>query len=176
MKINILFFIIFFVEGIFFLVLALIFKNRDKNILERSTQVVIGKVVKYTLVGNKGIYYPVVEYIVNNIHYYQRLKYSFIITKSSSFKNINPEIENSFLDTKLVIRRNIHFSRNVLQDKFPIGTELAVYYNPSNPKESYVLRFTKNPCIKIFLITSILFTILSFIGLLLFPNELLFIK
>ena len=176
MKTNILFFIIFFTEGITFLVLTLIFKNRDKNILERSTQVVVGKVVKYTLVGNKGIYYPVVEYIVNNIHYYQRLKYSFIITKSSSFKNINPEIENNFLDTKLVINRNTHISRNMLKDKFPIGSELAVYYNPNNPKESYVLRFSKNPCIKIFLIIGILFTVLSFIGLVLLSNDLMSIK
>ncbi|MDV4152281.1 hypothetical protein R0131_15755 [Clostridium sp. AL.422] len=176
MKTSILFFLIFFIEGIIFLILTLFFKNRDKNILERANQIVIGKVTKYTLLGNKGVYYPIVEYIVNDVTYNQRLKYSWIITKSSSFKNINPEIENNFLDTNLVISKNAHVSRNILIDKFPIGSELAVYYNPSNPKESYVLRFTKNPCIKIFLIVSILFISLSFIGLVLLPNNLISLK
>ena len=176
MKTNILFFIIFFTEGIIFLILTFIFNNRDKNILKRANQITIGKVTNYTLLGNKGIYFPIVQYTVNDIIYNQRLKYSWIITKSSSFKNINPEIENNFLDTKLVISRNTHISRNVLQDKFPIGSELAVYYNPNNPKESYVLRFSKNPCIKIFLIIGILFTVLSFIGLVLLSNDLMSIK
>lgn len=171
MKVNILLFLIFFIDGLVLLVLSLFLKNRDKHTLERSTQIFMGKVVKYTLLGNKGVYFPIIEYIVNDITYNQRLKYGWIITKSSSFKNITPDIENNFLDTNLVINKNIHVSRNILIDKFPIGTELAVYYNPSNPKESYVLRFTKNPSIKIFLIVSILFIILSFVISIFLPNN-----
>lgn len=173
MKINILFFIMFFIDGLVFLLLALIFKNRDTNILKRCTQVAKGKVAKYTLWSNNGVYFPIVEYIVNNITYNQRLRYSFVISKSSSFKNVNSEVEINFSDTNLVISKNAHISTNVLKDKFPIGTELDVYYNPSNPKESYVLRFLKSPCIKIFLIVSILFIVLSFIGLVLLPNDLI---
>ena len=175
-KINILLFLIFFINGLILLTLALFFKKRDKNILERSTQVVIGKVVKHTLLSNKSVYFPIIEYIVNGITYNQRLKYSWIITKSSPFKSINPDIENDILDTNLVINKNVYISRNVLIDKFPVGTELAVYYNPNYPKESYVLRFTKNPCVKIFFITSILFIALSFIVLMFLPNNLISIN
>ncbi|MCF0147377.1 MAG: DUF3592 domain-containing protein [Clostridium sp.] len=171
MKINILLFLIFFIDGLALSGLSLFLKNRDKNTLERSTEIVMGRVVKYSLLGKSGVYFPILEYIVNEVAYYQRLKYSWIITKSSSFKIITPDIENNYLDTKLVIIKNSHFSRNVLVDKFPIGTELPVYYNPSNPKESYVLRFSKNPVTNIFLAVGILFIILSFMILVFLPNS-----
>ena len=103
-----------------------------------------GKVIKYTLWNNNGVYFPIVEYIVNDIKYNQRLKYGWVINKSSSFNKMNTEVESDVLVKNLVIKGNTHISTNVLKEHFPIGTELDVFYNLENPAKSYVIRFVKN--------------------------------
>ena len=171
MEINFLFFIIFFAIGLVFLLISLIFKYKSSNTIKKCNQVVKGKVIKYTLWGNNGVYFPIVEYLVNNISYTQRLKYGWIVSKSSSFNNVKSEVNNNVEDANLNISKNAHLSTNVLKDKFPIGTEVDVYYNPEAPKESYVLRFVKSPLIIIFLGTGLMFIILAFLGLSFLPNN-----
>ena len=171
MKINILFFIIFFAIGLILLLISLMFIYKDSATIKRCNEVVKGKVIKYTLWGNNGVYFPIVEYAVNNISYTQRLKYGWIVSKSSSLNNVKSEVNNNAEDTNLNISRNAHISTNPLKDKFPVGTELDVYYNPENPKESYVLRFVKSPMIRILLITAIMFIIIAFIGFAFLPNN-----
>ena len=170
MKINLLFFIIFISLGLIFVLLALIFKNRDKKIVKQCNQIVKGKVVKYTLYNNSGVHFPVIEYVVNNIKYNQTLKYGWIISKSSSFNNVKTEVENDVDNENLVISKNAHFSTNVLKEKFPVGTELNVFYNPQKPKKSYVMRFVKSPMVKVFYLTGLIFIIFSIIGLAFLPK------
>lgn len=31
-----------------------------------------------------------------------------------------------------------------MQEHFPVGAEIEVYYNPDKPKQNYVLRYKKN--------------------------------
>ena len=75
MKINLLFFAIFISVGLILFILSLIFKNKDKKMVKQCNQTTKGKVIKYTLWNNNGVYFPMVEYIVNNVKYNQRLKY-----------------------------------------------------------------------------------------------------
>lgn len=170
MKVNLLFFIIFVSAGLILLILSLIFRSRDKKMFKQCYQTIKGKVIKYTLWNNNGVYFPIVEYIVNNVKYNQRLKYGWIINKSSSFNKVNSEVENDAENDNLIIRSNSHISTNALKEHFPVGTELDVYYNPQNPKKSYVMRFVKNPAITVFLITGLAFVVLSFAGLMFLPN------
>ena len=167
MKVNLLFFITFISMGLIFLFLSLIFNIKDKKIVKQCTNTTKGKVIKYTLWNNNGVYFPIVEYIVNNVKYTQRLKYGYIIKKSSSFNKINTKIENDIENDNLIITNNTHISTNALEKHFPVGSELDVYYNPEKPKKSYVMRFVKNPAIKVFLFTGLLFIALSFVGLML---------
>ena len=163
------FFAIFILIGLIFLILSLIFKNKDKKMVEQCTLTTKGKVIKYTLWNNNGVYFPIVEYIVNNVKYNQRLKYGWIINKSSSFNKVKSEVENDVKNDNLVIRSNTHISTNALKEHFPVGTELDVFYNPHNPNKSYVMRFVKSPAVKVLLFTGLLFIILAFIGLAFLP-------
>ena len=99
----------------------------------------------------------------------QRLKYGWIINKSSSFNKVKSEVENDVKNDNLVIRSNTHISTNALKEHFPVGTELDVFYNPHNPNKSYVMRFVKSPAVKVLLFTGLLFIILAFIGLVFLP-------
>ena len=110
------------------------------------------------------------EYIVNDIKYNQRLKYGWVINKSSSFNKMNTEVESDVLGKNLVIKGNTHISTNVLKEHFPIGTELDVFYNLENPAKSYVIRFVKNPAVKVLFFIGLFFIILAFIGLLILPK------
>lgn len=169
MKINLLFFIIFISVGLIFLILSIIFRNKDKKMVEQCNQKTKGKVIKYTLWNNNGVHFPIVEYIVNNAKYNQKLKYGWIINKSSSFNKVKTKVENNVKEENLVMNSNTHIYTNVLEEHFPVGTELDVFYNPQNPHKSYVMRFVKNPIVKVLFFTGLLFIILAFIGLVFLP-------
>ena len=169
MKINLLFFAIFISVALILLILSLIFKSKDKKMVKQCNQTTKGKVIKYTLWNNNGVYFPIVEYIVNNVKYHQRLKYGWIINKSSLFNKVKSEVENDVKNDNLVIKSNTHISTNALKEHFPVETELDVFYNPHNPNKSYVMRFVKSPAVKVLFFTGLLFIILAFIGLAFLP-------
>lgn len=170
MKINLLFFAIFISVALILLILSLIFKNKDKKMIEQCTLTTKGKVIKYTLWNNNGVHFPIVEYIVNDTKYNQRLKYGWVVNKSSSFNRIKTEVENDVKEGNLVINSNVHISTNPLKEHFPVGTELDVFYNPQNPDKSYVMRFVKNPAVKVLFFIGLLFIVLAFIGLAFLPK------
>ena len=168
MKVS--FFAIFILIGLILLILSLIFKNKDKKMVKQCTLTTKGKVIKYTLWNNNGVHFPIVEYIVNDTKYNQRLKYGWIVNKSSSFNKIKAEVENDVKEGNLVINRNVHICTNALKEHFPVGTELDVFYNPQNPNKSYVMRFVKNPAVKVLFFIGLLFVVLAFIGLAFLPK------
>ena len=163
MKIS--FFVIFMLIGLILLILSLIFKSKDKKMVEQCSLTTKGKVIKYTLWNNNGVHFPIVEYIVNGTKYNQRLKYGWIINKSSSFNKVKYEVENDVKEGNLVINSNAHISTDALKEHFPVGTELDVFYNPQNPDKSYVMRFVKNPAVKVLFFIGLSFIVLAFIGL-----------
>ena len=158
------------VMGLILLILSLIFRSKDKEMIKQCTLTTKGKVIKYTLWNNNGIHFPIVEYLVNETKYNQRLKYGLIINKSSSFNRIKTEVENDIKEQNLVINSNTYIYTNALKEHFPIGTELDVFYNPQNPNKSYVMRFVENPAVKVLFFVGLLFIILSFIGLVFLPK------
>ena len=164
------FFVIFLLTGLILLVLSLIFKKKDKKMVKQCTLTTKGKVIKYTLWNNNGVHFPIVEYIVNDTKYNQRLKYGWVVNKSSSFNRIKTEVENDVKEGNLVINSNVHISTNPLKEHFPVGTELDVFYNPQNPDKSYVMRFVKNPAVKVLFFIGLLFIVLAFIGLAFLPK------
>ena len=164
------FFAIFILIGLIFLILSLIFKNKDKKMVKQCTLTTKGKVIKYTLWNNNGVHFPIVEYIVNDTKYNQRLKYGWIVNKSSSFNKVKTEVENDVKEGNLVINSNAYISTDALKEHFPVGTELDVFYNPQNPDKSYVMRFVKNPAVKVLFFIGLSFIVLAFIGLAFLPK------
>ena len=103
---NMIFFAVFLLIGLVLLILSLVFKNKDKKMVEKCTLSTKGKVIKYTLWNNNGIHFPIVEYVVNDTKYNQRLKYGWIINKSSSFNGVKTKVVNDILGENLVINSN----------------------------------------------------------------------
>lgn len=57
MKIS--FFVIFMLIGLILLILSLIFKSKDKKMVEQCSLTTKGKVIKYTLWNNNGVHFPI---------------------------------------------------------------------------------------------------------------------
>lgn len=164
------FFAIFASMGLILLIVSIILKNKDKKMTRQCTMTTKWWVIKYTLWNNNGVHFPIVKYIVNDTEYNQRLKYGWVVKKSSSFNKIRTEVENDVKDGNLVIKSNANISTNALKEHFPVGTELDVFYNPQNPGKSYVMRYVKNPAVKVLFIIGLAFVILAFIGLAFLPK------
>ena len=109
-----------------------------------------GIIKKYTLATrggeNSGIHLPVVHYIVNGKEYkvvgpeYKAYK---IIAKSSPCGKNEMEYkeENQILKINRTSNSFAGVYNNPIEELYPINSEIDVYYDPSNPKLSYVLRY-----------------------------------
>lgn len=117
---------------------------------KRCTSKVKGIIKKYTLATRggegSGIHLPIVFYIVNGKEYKvvgPEYKAYIIMNKNSSIsKN---EIE--YTEEKQILKINrtsnsfVGIYRNPIEKLYPLNSEIDVYYDPSNPKISYVLRY-----------------------------------
>jgi hypothetical protein ELI_1006 len=135
-----------------FVLFILAFKLFYKYIIQekRCTSKVKGITKKYTLATrggeNSGIHLPVVHYIVNGKEYkvvgpeYKAYK---IIAKSSPFGKNEMEYkeENQILKINRTSNSFAGVYNNPIEELYPINSEIDVYYDPSNPKLSYVLRY-----------------------------------
>lgn len=148
--------IIKIVFGIFLSIGSLVlfilsFKLFYKYIIQekRCISKVKGIIKKYTLATrggeNSGIHLPIVFYIVNGKEYkvvgpeYKAYK---IITKNSPISKNEMEYkeENQILKINRISNSFIGVYNNPIEKLYPINSEIDVYYDPNNPKLSYVLR------------------------------------
>ena len=83
---------------------------------------------------------PVVEYVVNDKAYRRSLEYEWVTTVSLPWKSSKATSNPDLLAKRLVIYTNSSVPYTA-KDFFPLGSPLTVWYNPGNPKESYVERF-----------------------------------
>lgn len=121
---------------------------QEKRCLKKTK----GIVKKYTLSSrggeNSSIHLPVVFYEVD------RKQYKIIGPEYKSYKTISittPLSENKIIDfhedekQKLVIKRKandfIDVYKNPIQEMYPLNSEIDVFYDETNPKLAYVLRY-----------------------------------
>ena len=131
------------------------FKSFYKYLIQkkRCTSKVKGIVKKYTLASrggeDSGVHLPIVFYTVDDKEYkVVGPEYKAFVTTNKS----TPLSENSmyYKEENQVFKINrtsnsfggIH--KNPMRELYPIGTEIDVYYDPKNPKLSYVLRYCNN--------------------------------
>lgn len=155
--------------GLTFFMIGLLIFRADRKMLTGCTQVVKGKVVRFTFWENNGVHFPVVEYVVNNITYKQTLKYGMVLRLSSPAHSFETTVENDVMGNNLIIRANSGIYSNPLVKCFPEGSELDVYYDPQKPKRSYVMRFRKNPGRWVFLLCGLFIIALAVLMLCLVP-------
>ena len=115
---------------------------KTKGIVKRYISVFVGR-------ANSGVRLPVVYYYVNNKEYSVTgplFKSYTHRRKTASTPQTNAEME--FYETAahgLIIKRNFFFifplGGNPMRILYPEGSLLDVYYDPLNPKLSYVVRY-----------------------------------
>ena len=114
---------------------------------KRCTIKTKGIVKKYAANSADGYFSPKVYYTVDNREYKAiGPRYRFIIKKTGS----SPFSENemSFYETEkqdfVIYRKSnsqITINENPMATLYPKGSAIDVYYDPNNPKLSYVLRY-----------------------------------
>ena len=136
-----------------FVLMLLSFKLYYKYLIQekRCTRKTKGVVKKYTLgsrgTENSGIHLPIVYYHVNNKEYKvvgPEYKWYTSTLKSSPFRKNEMSYEEKGNGNFTIERSNNSFlgiKRNPMSELYPLNTEIDVYYDPSNPKLSYVLRY-----------------------------------
>ena len=167
--------ILFLVEiGIFCFVFfyfgkrALFFEKLCKNTVQ-------GKVVKYTFFnygGSGNVRWPIVEYSIKE-HTYNVIgpKYKGVVTvaKQTPWHEIKTEqdywiSEKGWIHIRVNANSSIRISNNIMEEMYPVGTNVTVYYNPKKPKEAYAGKYYTSKysfyALLIFVITLILAIIL----------------
>jgi len=113
--------------------------QKRKN--QSCTQQTKGRVVQYGFPGD-GRMYPIVEYAVDGICYRARKEFRGIITKKLSGFPVGVQAK-AYEDEKgwLHIQRGaIADVRLLAETLWPMGSQMTVYYDPNDPKRSYVDR------------------------------------
>ena len=117
------------------------FYKRELRIKNLSTACVEGIVVGYKYSKPAGP--PIVEYKVDGRTYQRNLDYHRVILVSVPWKSVQATSRSELLAQKITIYRNSVVSvTRVLEDAFPKGSKMTVWYNPACPKESFVERYS----------------------------------
>ena len=114
---------------------------------KRCTAKTKGIVRKYSSTPGNGIGLPKVYYSVDNKEYKvigPRYKGFKQISTTTLMGNNDMEFEET-KDQRFIVKRKLNsfisFKKNPMVVLFPKGSEIDVYYDPNNPKVSYVLRY-----------------------------------
>lgn len=157
-------FILFYLIGVIFVIIGLYILRKPGRLRERCSGEVEGTVIDYNESDDErtsaddsgmndfmdGIKRPVSEYTVDGKTYkvvgpayFCQIDYR---QKQSPEDMGTFEVEN---DVLYVHRIKNHFTKeytfNPYEKLFPVGTEVRVYYDPSNPGFSYADRILENP-------------------------------
>ena len=156
--------------GVLLVILSILFFLKEKRLKKNCISVAKGNVIKYKYLGsnNARSISPVVEYTVGGKKYNAYRHYKKIISKNKYVLN-NDESDNFYIldDTFYINTMGVYHNYRLLaEEKWPLGTELPVFYNPKNPKQGFVEKvITISKTVGIVLLcTGVGLIILSFIS------------
>lgn len=132
--------------------LFLSFKLFYKYLIQekRCTSKVKGTIKKYTLASrggeNSGIHLPIVYYNVDGKEYKvvgPEYKAYITISKNSPIGKNQMEYKenNQVLKINRTSNSFVGIYKNPIEELYPVNSEIDVYFDPNNPKLSYVLRY-----------------------------------
>ena len=141
--------------GVLLVILSILFFLKEKRLKKNCISMAKGNVIKYKYLGsnNARSISPVVEYTVDGKKYNAYRHYKKIISKNKYVLN-NDESDNFYIldDTFYINTIGVYHNYRLLaEEKWPLGTELPVFYNedfmkmkqndgynPKNPKQGFV--------------------------------------
>lgn len=132
-------------------VLVITFKFRWKYMVQekRCTAETTGRVERYSRRSSgsesSGVRAPIVSYSVDGVNYrvtgpeYMRIKTTHVVMPAG-----NPPILEE-KDDALFIKKSANslltYTRNPMEQLYPIGSEVSVFYCPEKPKLAFVKRY-----------------------------------
>lgn len=126
--------------GILLIGAGMLMKAAARKKAKTCTAVTMGTVIDHRFMG-EGRMYPVLEYTVNGTQYRATKQFRGIKTKSLSGLPIRAQA--AYEDPKgwLHVQTGPIARLDTLAEQlWPLGSQMTVYYNPSNPGKSYVER------------------------------------
>ena len=154
---------------------------------KRCTERTEGVIIRYSYALYNGISLPVVEYAVDGNQYKvvgPKFLSAISNTISTPLGSIVSDVKmDNFEDGEIpqVLRYKIYrnsfisLTKSPLEEHFPVGSKVAVYYDPKKPKYSYVERPLKpgrftwlSKCLAFFLV--FLMVALAFFIVFILPN------
>ena len=154
---------------------------------KRCTERTEGVIIRYSYALYNGISLPVVEYTVDGNQYKvvgPKFRSAILNTISTPFGSIVSDVKmDNFEDGEIpqVLRYKIYrnsfisLTKSPLEEYFPVGSKVAVYYDTKKPKYSYVERPLKpgryawlTKCLAYFLV--FLMVALAFFMVFILPN------
>ena len=127
--------------GILFIGASMLMKAAAHKKAKACTAVTMGAVIDHRFMG-EGRMYPVLEYTVDGTRYHVRKQFRGIKTKSLSGLPIRTQAA-AYEDPKgwLHVQTGPIARLDTLAEQlWPLGSQMTVHYNPSNPGKSYVER------------------------------------
>ena len=134
----------------YFMFSYFIFSNYSNA--KRCTERTEGVIIRYSYVLYNGISLPVVEYTVDGNQYKvvgPKFLSAISNTISTPLGSIVSDVKTDNFENgeipqvlRYKVKGNsfLSFTKSPLKERFPIGGEVAVYYDPKKPKHSYVER------------------------------------
>ncbi len=151
MVIKIVFGILLAIGGTVLLFIAFKVYYKYLVLQKKCTERTEGIVKKYTMVSyggeNSNIHLPIVQYMVDGKKYkVVGPEYKVYITLTKESLNEKNEMEHTEKDNQIMMvnrKENafISIKENPIKKMYPIDSTVDVYYDPQNPKLSYVLRY-----------------------------------
>lgn len=134
------------IVGIVFIILSVPFFLKQKRLEKNCSNKITGKVIKYKFLGsnNARSISPVVKYTIDGKDYTAYRHYKKIVSTNKYVPNVNEMLgqNDSFYILDDIFYINTigvyHNYRLLAEEKWPIGTELPVFYNSKNPKQGFV--------------------------------------
>lgn len=134
------------VQGLLFIASALWVAERTKRRNESCTAQTTGRVVRHAFRG-EGRMFPIVEFTAAGQQYESRKRFEYI--KLVRFGGLNGLLihpnASETPDGKLYLRLGAFVNyRALAEELWPIGSQMAVYFNPENPRINYADRPIRN--------------------------------
>ncbi len=133
--------------GLLLAIISIPFFLHKKAVRKNCTEETKGKVVKYRFrgSGNLSSIAPVVEFYVNGRKFKAYRHYRCVSSKYQSTHNPNEMFGQSdrfYISEKDVFHINtkgvFHNYKKLAEEKWPLGSEMTVVYNPRKPRQAFV--------------------------------------
>ena len=134
---------LFFLLG---LIIYIVQHRRQKHMTARTT----GHVIRYSYLGNGNVA-PVAAYTVDGKEYKVRRKFRSIVTKSVTTSPV-PTVRDSGAyvtdkDVLVLHTGNVTDLEAMMQELWPIGKPVTVFYDPEKPKRARMEKLQHLPCV-----------------------------